>query len=174
MWKRSKTLLEEATARPTGGCKLRFFSTHVRGVRALRGALGGITAGGRTGARVICADSGATHMLNPAADVMAASPKQAPPISTMSGTRGVKSGALRKAVLMLVRGQRVMVTIRVSREARDLSLRGLAARIDVPDEGGGIGEFHMPRLTGRFCRANSHRARAKGGTGPGLATSSIS
>jgi hypothetical protein len=39
---------------------------------------------------------------------------------------------------MLVRGQRVTLTIRVTRAARGLSLRGLADRIIVADEGEGI------------------------------------
>ena len=87
---------------------------------------GGITAGGRLEAVKICAASGATQMVNQAAGVMVPASKQVPRIRTISCRRGAMSGALRKAVAMLVRGHRVMVTIRVTGEVRDLSMRGPA------------------------------------------------
>ncbi len=37
------------------------------------------------------------------------------------------------------------------------------------DCGAGIAAVHLPRLTGPFDRADSHRSREKGGTGLGLA-----
>ena len=96
---------------------------------------------------------------------MVPTPKQAPRIRTMSGTRGAMSGALRKAVALLARGQWVTLTIRVSRAALGLSLRGPAVGTIVTDEGEGVDPIHLPRLTGRFCRTDSHRSRQQGERG---------
>jgi two-component system, OmpR family, phosphate regulon sensor histidine kinase PhoR len=79
----------------------------------------------------------------------------------------VFTNLVENAVKYSGRGRHVTVTL--GAPAPDPTLRAEAVTATVRDDGEGIDPVHIPRLTERFYRVDSHRSREKGGTGLGLA-----
>ena len=81
--------------------------------------------------------------------------------------RQVFTNLIENAVKYGGRDKTVTVSLRLS--GSEPTLRRPAAVISVNDQGPGIDPVHISRLTQRFYRVDSHRAREMGGTGLGLA-----
>ncbi len=81
--------------------------------------------------------------------------------------RQVLSNLLENAIKYSGRGSDVVVS--VSAPDYEPKMRGAGVTLEVRDSGPGIDPIHLPRLTERFYRVDSHRSREMGGTGLGLA-----
>ncbi|MGX9354258.1 ATP-binding protein [Roseobacteraceae bacterium S113] len=81
--------------------------------------------------------------------------------------RQVFTNLIENAIKYGADGERIVIAVlEPSFHAR---LRAQAVEVVVRDHGPGIDMVHIPRLTERFYRVDTHRSREQGGTGLGLA-----
>lgn len=99
--------------------------------------------------------------------ILSGTDKPVPLIGDKDQLQQVFANLIENAIKYGGSGGRVEITIKLL--DHDTALRGPAARVEVADFGPGIDQIHLPRLTERFYRADSHRSRNLGGTGLGLA-----
>ena len=81
--------------------------------------------------------------------------------------RQVFTNLIENAVKYGARGGDIGIAIETFKESKGFG--GPAVDIAITDQGPGIAQVHLPRLTERFYRVDSHRSREMGGTGLGLA-----
>lgn len=79
----------------------------------------------------------------------------------------VATNLIENAIKYGSKSGKIIVTL--GRIAEQPQLRGQGVTLTVQDFGCGIASHHIPRLTERFYRVDSHRSREVGGTGLGLA-----
>lgn len=79
----------------------------------------------------------------------------------------VFSNLIENAIKYGEAGNKIEVTLNAPKYLDSIRKEGV--EISIKDNGPGISFQHIPRLTERFYRADSHRSRCQGGTGLGLA-----
>ncbi|MGR3271655.1 two-component sensor histidine kinase [Thalassococcus profundi] len=121
--------------------------------------LGGLIRSTATGMEPLAQDSGVVLNLDlPDAFVMRGDADQLRQVLTNLMENAIKYS-----------GAGATVTVRLSAPDYLAPLRGNGVVLEVQDTGPGMEPRHIPRLTERFYRVDSHRSREKGGTGLGLA-----
>ena len=92
----------------------------------------------------------------------------APDLPVLTGDEGQLGQVLQNLIENAIKYGRDEGVVRIGGEAASRSGQAGVA-ISIRDDGLGIAPTHIPRLTERFYRVNTHRSRAVSGTGLGLA-----